>query len=384
MKRNELSVTSSMGARNKGLFCSFMLPIFTKLLNLNQTHKFIKKVVIALDLLHLRQNKSVNTMSDFFTSLRDSFIRMSPMAKILLLGLIVLVCLLLSSAFSILLSMMLFHYTLNDVYWIISHPTSETVHVLKLFQIIQSLFLFIVPALFAAWLFSFNLSGYIYVNKAPDLKTLLMVLCSIVIAVPLLNYVTMINNKLDLPEWMRDIENKMKELEEGADWLTKLFLNSKNTNDLAVNVFMIAILPAIGEEFLFRGVLQRLFIEWTKNRHTGVFLVAFLFSFIHLQFYGFVPRFLLGLYFGYLMVWSSSIWVPVAGHFVNNVLAVIYYHFSSKPMGETTMDKIGTEPSVNSALFISIFSVLLILILIYRNEQSRKKRFHEAEKSMVA
>jgi len=312
-------------------------------------------------------------MSDFFTSLRESFIRLSPLAKIFLLGLITLFCLLLSSALSVFLSMLLFNYSLNDIYWIISHPTSETIHVVKFFQIVQSVFLFIVPALIAAWLFSHNLSGYIYANKPPDVKTLLLVLCSIIVAVPVLNYITMLNNRLDLPEWMGNIENKMKELEENADWLTRLFLNSEDAYDLTVNIFMIAILPAIGEEFLFRGVLQRLFIEWTKNKHAGVILVAFLFSFIHFQFFGFVPRFLLGLYFGYLMLWSSTIWVPVAGHFVNNVLAVIYYHFSAKPMGETTMDKIGTEPSGNFALYVSVVSVIVILVMICRNEKMRKE-----------
>jgi membrane protease YdiL (CAAX protease family) len=313
-------------------------------------------------------------MSDFFTSLRESFIRMSPLAKILLLGLIALFCLLLSTALSVFLSMLLFNYTLNDISWIISHPTNETINMVKFLQIVQSVFLFIVPALIAAWIFSYNLSGYIHANEPPDVKTLLMVMCSIIVAVPLLNYFTMLNNRLDLPGWMSNIETKMKELEENADWLTRLFLNSENGSDLAVNILMIAILPALGEEFLFRGVLQRLFIEWTKNKQAGVILVAFLFSFIHFQFYGFVPRFLLGLYFGYLMLWSSSIWVPVAGHFVNNVLAVIYYHFSAKPMGDTTMDKIGTEPAGNFALSVSVVSVVMILILIYRNEKMRKLR----------
>ena len=74
----------------------------------------------------------------------------------------------------------------------------------------------------------------------------------------------------------------------------------------------------------------------------GIRITAFLFSFIHFQFYGFFPRFLLGLYFGYLLVWSGSIWVPVTAHFINNGLAVFYYHFAADPMGETSLDKIGT------------------------------------------
>jgi hypothetical protein len=311
-------------------------------------------------------------MSDFHNNFRLSFIRMSAPVKIFLLGLLVLFCLLLSSALSVLLAIPLFSYTLNDIYWIIGHPTVDTLDVIKFFQIIQSVFLFIVPALIAAWLFSHNPFGYLSADKPPQVNTLLMVMCSLIIAVPFLNAVTLLNNRLDLPGWMNNIESKIKALEESADRLTGLFLKSETGHDLAVNIMMIAILPALGEEFLFRGVLQQLFIEWTKSKHIGVILGAFLFSFIHFQFYGFMPRFLLGLYFGYLMLWSSSIWIPVAGHFVNNGMAVLYYHFAAKPMGETTMDKIGAEPSSNYALYISVLLVFVILFLIYQNEKMRK------------
>ncbi len=129
----------------------------------------------------------------------------------------------------------------------------------------------------------------------------------------------------------------------------------------------------MGEEFLFRGVIQRLFTEWTRNRHVGIWIAAFLFSFIHFQFYGFLPRFLLGLYFGYLLVWSSSIWVPVTGHFINNGVAVLYYHFATKPMGETTMDKLGTSKEYNYALYLSIISTAILLSLIYMKEKKGRE-----------
>ena len=88
-------------------------------------------------------------------------------------------------------------------------------------------------------------------------------------------------------------------------------------------------------------------------------MAAFIFSFIHFQFYGFLPRFLLGLYFGYLLVWSSCIWVPVTGHFINNGVAVLYYHFATEPMGETNMDKLGTSEEYNYALYLSIISTAI-------------------------
>jgi hypothetical protein len=133
---------------------------------------------------------------------------------------------------------------------------------------------------------------------------------------------------------------------------------------------MIAVLPALGEEFLFRGVLQRLFIEWTKNRHFGVWIASFIFSFIHFQFYGFIPRFLLGLYFGYLLVWSSSIWVPVVAHLINNGFAVIYYHFAGGKMGETALDKIGTKTDLS--LFLSVILTIALLVIVFLHEKTRR------------
>jgi uncharacterized protein len=310
-------------------------------------------------------------MSFFFQSLRHGFQGMSVPIKILILTFLVLLFLMLSSVIAALISIPLFNISLIEIYGIISSPTEENIDVIKFFQISQSVFLFIVPALIAAWLFSNNTFGYLGAGEKPRSLTMLMVMISLVAAIPLLNAVTELNMRLNLPVWMDGIEKEIKALEESAGQLTELFLESESNYDLAVNVLMIAILPAIGEEFLFRGVLQRLLIDWTKKRHLGVILGAFVFSFIHLQFYGFLPRFLLGLYFGYLFLWSSSIWVPITGHFVNNGLAVAYYHFVDDPMGETALDTIGTSQDSNYLLVISVISTALLLYMIYRNETRR-------------
>ena len=89
-------------------------------------------------------------------------------------------------------------------------------------------------------------------------------------------------------------------------------------SSLLINMVMIGVIPAIGEEFLFRGALQKIFSEWTKNKHLGIWISAILFSAMHLQFYGFIPRMLLGALFGYTLLWTGSLWIPIFGHFVNN------------------------------------------------------------------
>jgi len=103
------------------------------------------------------------------------------------------------------------------------------------------------------------------------------------------------------------------------------------------NLFMIALIPALGEEFLFRGVLQRIFGEWFKNPHLAVWLAAILFSLAHYQFLGFMPRIILGALFGYIFLWTGNIWMPILAHFVNNTVGVIYYYLFSQ-------GKIGVDP----------------------------------------
>jgi len=291
----------------------------------------------------------------------------------MLLLLLIFFLMIFGSLISILLAVPIYNSDIKTLIDLLGNPDTGNIDMIKYFQISQSLFLFVLPALIAAWLFSENTFHYLRADQKASTFTLLMVLLSIIMSIPLMNAMTLWNLKLDLPFWLDNVEEKIKDMEESAGRLTELFLASDSYGDLAVNLLMIGILPALGEEFLFRGILQRLFTEWTKNNHAAIILAAFLFSFIHFQFYGFIPRFLLGLYFGYLLVWSSSIWVPVTAHLINNGIAVIYYHFAKDPVGDTIMDKLGTNPGGNYALYLSVFLTSIFIGLIYLNEKHEKR-----------
>jgi membrane protease YdiL (CAAX protease family) len=235
--------------------------------------------------------------------------------------------------------------------------------------VVQTIFAFIVPAVLAAWLFSLDTFGYLKAKTWPSSVSFALLLVLMLVAIPFLNAVTALNAGFNLPESMDKVEQFIVGLEESAIRLTELFTSMENSGELAFNLFMIAVLPAIGEELLFRGVLQNLFIEWSKNKHIGIFLSAFVFSFFHLQFFGFLPRLLLGIYLGYLLVISGSIWLPVAGHFINNALIIIYYYFTSEPAGETFLEKIGTERGTFFIAAVSLLLTTLMFMLINRNEK---------------
>jgi membrane protease YdiL (CAAX protease family) len=91
-----------------------------------------------------------------------------------------------------------------------------------------------------------------------------------------------------------------------------------------------ALLPAIFEEFLFRGTLQPFFTKWFANKHLAIILTAFIFSAIHFQFFGFIPRFLLGIYLGYLLVWGKSLWLPIIAHLMHNAVSIIFDYAAQK------------------------------------------------------
>jgi membrane protease YdiL (CAAX protease family) len=136
---------------------------------------------------------------------------------------------------------------------------------------------------------------------------------------------------------------------------------------LLVNLFVIAILPAIGEELFFRGSLMRIFGRFIPNIHLNIIIIAFIFSFIHLQFYGFLPRFLLGILLGYAYVYTRSIWMPILIHFINNAISTFAYYFYASGKIEVNPDELGTNFSP-VLLILNIGLIILIFRYLYKNK----------------
>lgn len=242
---------------------------------------------------------------------------------------------------------------------------------LKILTAIQHILLFITPPFIAAYLYSSNTKTYLFLNK-PKTIFIGFTILIIVFAIPIINYTGVINANLKLPESFSGLEKIMKEMEASAKVLTEKILKVNSFGGLLMNLFIIALLPAIGEELIFRGILLRLFKEWFKNMHVAIIVSAFTFSFIHFQFYGFIPRMLLGIVFGYLLYWSGSILMPMLAHFINNAFAVIaFYYMTDTAILEKT-ESFGAESSTYIYLLIS--SVLFIFVF-YLFKKERVKNF---------
>ena len=231
--------------------------------------------------------------------------------------------------------------------WMVVPGDHQSTTALKWFQFVQTVGTFLLPPFIVAWLWSAKPLKWLHLAgirtatlKEQGIKTkmpsamhtsfvLTFAIILMVVALPGINLLADWNSRVELPAFMAGIEQWMRAQEDAAMMLTARFLSGSGIGVLLVNVGLIAFLPAMSEELTFRGVIQSLVVGRSsldsRRKHVAVWVTAILFSAIHLQFYGFVPRMLLGALFGYALIWTGSLWVPIVMHFTNNVITVVAY-----------------------------------------------------------
>jgi membrane protease YdiL (CAAX protease family) len=170
-------------------------------------------------------------------------------------------------------------------------------------------------------------------KKTGTLPSLLIAGFVALTALPLVSFTGYLNSQLVLPDFLSGLQDWIEAREEVSQGLILQFLQQSEPIDLVINLVMIAIIPAIGEELFFRGFLQRVF-QSRYSAHVSIWLAAAIFSAIHLQFLGFVPRMLLGALFGYLVFWSGSVWPAIVAHAINNGTAVVISYMYGPEMVE--------------------------------------------------
>jgi uncharacterized protein len=189
--------------------------------------------------------------------------------------------------------------------------------------IAQDISYFIIPALIILVGLDPGYRTGILNMKTLSLNDILLVTILAFCTFPLTGLAGQFNSGLTLPDWLSGVEQWMRNKEDYADHLLDVIMTSGTFGGMLLNVLIIAALPAISEELIFRGVLQRIFHNLFRSGHLAVWITSLLFSAMHLQFYGFLPRSILGLIFGYLFLWSKNIWLPITAHFVNNAVPSI-------------------------------------------------------------
>lgn len=252
----------------------------------------------------------------------------------------------------------------------LSDPSA--IALLKYFQVVQSVGLFVLPPFIIAYLYEGNAIKYLKLDQSVQPKIIVIGLIAVFAAGPLVGFLGEINEKLQFPQFLAEFEYWMRTMEDNAERLIERFIRVETVWGLLFNLFMIAVIPAVGEELLFRGVIQRIFTDMARNYHWGIWISAFLFSALHMQFYGFLPRMVLGALFGYLLVYSGSIWLPILAHFLNNMIGVLALHAENE--GSEAMDSINEYADSLSASIITALISLLLVVLILNLLRKKNER----------
>lgn len=244
------------------------------------------------------------------------------------------------------------------------------VNALKIVQLFGSAGIFVVAPILTVLLTEKEPASF-FPFKMVDPRIFTLAMISMIVMLPCISQIGIWNEQMQLPEFLQGIENWMRGEEDEAKRLTLLFLREQTIPNLLSNLFIIALIPAIGEELMFRGYIQQKIEKRFNKPHLAVWVAAFIFSAIHLQFYGFFPRLLMGALLGYLFLYSRSMITNICCHFMNNAMVIFLAYLSSPEKAlEAEMAEGGTSTGTVTMGVISLLATVAIVYLI--KEKSNK------------
>lgn len=231
---------------------------------------------------------------------------------------------------------------------------------------VQCIFLFILPSLSAAFLCSRKPLEYLGLERPTAPRQYFSVLLLFVLAIPIENFIIDWNAGLRLPDGMKDMEALLRQWEENAAGVTDYILSDASWWGLISGVLIVGVLTGFAEELFFRAGFLRALVSSKMNRHLAVWLTAFIFSFLHFQFFGFVPRLLIGAGFGYLFVYTGSLWLAAFAHILNNSLVVIVSWLEARGYIPENIERIGDAIAGNWIAATACALLFALYLLLYR------------------
>lgn len=259
--------------------------------------------------------------------------------------------------------------TLTDLKTLMSGNSDKLIEIMALpqntnkvmlMQVLGTLVMMAVPAFVFAKIVNKHPIQYLgFSNKINALQILLVVAIAFV-ALFLSGGLGELNKLIPLSN---SLKIKFEKLEQDYEKQVMIFANMKTFGDYFLSMIMIAILPAIFEELLFRGALQKLLIDWFKTPHIAILVTSILFSAIHFSFYGFLPRMILGMVLGYLYFFGKSIWLNILMHFINNGVAITAMYFAIKN-GKSATETM--KESFPIWVLIIVIPAMIGLLFIYK------------------
>ena len=283
-----------------------------------------------------------------------------PVMQLLLITMLCIFFAVVFSLIATLLVVLLFGFNMQSFS---DYSNPNVIEGLKFFQLVSAIGVFVLPPFVYGIIVTKKPLTALSLNKGSLPINWLMVLVLMIVATPFISWLVEFNQQLVLPEFLAPLERWMKQSEQRAEVLTKLFLTFNGVGSFLYILLIVAIIPAFGEELLFRGAVQKILVKSFKNYHVAIWLTAILFSALHMQFFGFLPRMLLGALFGYIFYWSGSLWLPILGHFLNNGSVVILSFLYPEMINNTEVTLFEGEMNVIAALLSGILTIVLMIII---------------------
>ena len=244
------------------------------------------------------------------------------------------------------------------------YESSDPASYLRLTQAFTSVGMFLVPSLLFAYAYDRKWFHYSWADHKPHYLLVNVTLLLSIVILPVVAILSQWNQAIELPKSWAPIQQWMADMDAKADELTTLLTFKHSYGTLLANILVLALIPALGEEFMFQGTIQAFLTKWTRKPHLAIWITAVIFSLIHFQFSGFIPRLLLGAYLGYLFYWSRSLWLPVLAHFLHNALSLLVdFSFQGRGVELDEMkftDIHGAVPLVISCSVVTFISLLFL------------------------
>ncbi len=269
----------------------------------------------------------------------------SPIQRALLLACITLIC-----------------YIIASVLALIVLGKGMTATRMSVITVVQDVLLFILPAIVTAIIITRQPAEFLAIDRVPSRRVVQLAILALLASIPAMNLIIEWNASISLPEWLGSLREWMINSEKSASEAIKVMVNGESVMSLIVLILVVGIFAGFSEELFFRGTIQRMMTTAGVSPHIAIWTTAIIFSAIHLQFFGFVPRLILGAIFGYMTWWSGSVWLSAIAHCLNNSLAAtVMWAASRNPASEITeIEKFGA-----GNYLIAAASAIIALGLLY-------------------
>ncbi len=238
------------------------------------------------------------------------------------------------------------------------------------------------PILIAPMIFSYTIirqpDDYLKTSFQFPWTLIAIVFVCMLASFPVIELLSNFNQKMVLPRFLDGVQKWMRNSEDEAQKVSDIMLQMKTLKSMIFDLLVIGLLTAIVEELMFRGALQTILAKWTKNQHAAVWIAAIVFSAFHMEFFGFLPRLLLGVLLGYFTVWSGSVWPAVWAHFVNNGTDVVLTYLAQHKI--INLDP-NDQHTFNTAGYLIgiIFTLLFLLTYRYLSAKWQTEHLHGEE-----